>query len=125
MFIFESLKVYQKSLLFIQHIYSTTKTWPKTEQFSLIDQAHRAAISITLNIAEGSSRSRKDFKHFLDIARGSCFEIVAILSIARNQQYISQQQYHLLYQELEELIRILYGLRKSLGVAKSKGFSKS
>lgn len=119
MFIFESLTAYQKSLVFTQKIYSLTKTWPRDEHFGLIDQIRRAASSIPLNIAEGSSRSRKDFKHFLDIARGSCFETTAILTIAKNQQYIPENLYTTLYRDIEELVRILQGLKKSLGVFKS------
>lgn len=119
MFIFERLTAYQKSLLFTQKIYSLTKSWPRTELFGLIDQIRRAATSIPLNIAEGSSRSRKDFKHFLDIARGSCFETVAILTIAKNRQYISSNIFFALYGDLEELVRILQGLKKSLGFSKS------
>ncbi len=117
MLIFESLTAYQKSLLFIEKMYRTTSSWPKTELYSLTDQLHRAATSIALNIAEGSSRSRKDFAHFLDIARGSCFETVAILSIAKSLHYISGPLYMSFYQDIEELIRIVQGLKKSLSVA--------
>lgn len=74
MFSFEKLTVYNKSLDFIDRVYEVSLLWPKREQFGLISQAERAAVSIALNIAEGSSRTKKDFKHFLDLSRGSCFE---------------------------------------------------
>lgn len=119
MFIFESLTVYQKSLSFINQIYSLTKNWPKTELFSLTDQIRRASTSIALNIAEGSSRSRKDFSHFLDISKGSCFETTAILHIALSQSYITETQYRSCYQQLEELVKIIQGLKKSLSFSKS------
>lgn len=85
MFKFEDLKVYQKGLGFVDDIYLITKPWPKSELFGLVSQLRRAAISIVLNIAEGSSRTNKDFSHFLSLSRGSCFECVAILTIAKNQ----------------------------------------
>ncbi len=86
MFKFEELRVYQESLNFVDDVYQLTEKFPKEEIFSLISQLKRAAISISLNIAEGTSRTKKDFRHFLDIARGSCFECVAILTIAKTKK---------------------------------------
>lgn len=114
MFAFEKLNVYRKSLDASEQIYTATNTWPKTELFSLTDQLHRAVVSISLNIAEGSSRSKKEFRHFLDMARGSCFESVAILTIANRLKYISIDQYTKLYQDIEELTRMIQGLKKSI-----------
>jgi len=114
MFSFEKLIAYQKSLDITTQTYLLTKNWPKAELFSLTDQLHRAITSIALNIAEGSSRSQKDFRHFLDISRGSCFESVAILSIAKRLGYITTQQYSNLYYSLDELTKIIQGLKKSI-----------
>lgn len=83
MFQFEKLILYDQAIEFTKYIYSFTKKWPKDEVFGLTNQIRRAAVSISLNIAEGSSRSKKDFSHFLDLSRGSCFECVAALKIAR------------------------------------------
>lgn len=114
MFKFEELKVYQKGLIFTDHVYEITKNWPKTEIFGLVSQLRRAAISIVLNIAEGSSRTNKDFSHFLSLARGSCFECVAILTIAKNQLLISEKDYHILYENCLELARMLSSLRTKI-----------
>jgi four helix bundle protein len=57
-FDFENLKVYQRSLDYIDFVYDITKDFPKTETFSLTDQLKRASISISLNIAEGSAGSK-------------------------------------------------------------------
>ena len=114
MFKFEDLHVYQKALIFVNIIYSLTKTWPKSEAFGLTSQLRRAAISIALNIAEGSSRTSKDFSHFLSLARGSCFECVAILTIARNQEFISQKEFSQLYEQCLELARMLSSLRSKI-----------
>ena len=93
MFKFEELRVYQVALSLVDRIYDITQAWPKDEIFGLINQLRRAATSIVLNIAEGSSRSKKDFSHFLNMAKGSCFECVAILRIAKNRRYINENDF--------------------------------
>lgn len=114
MFKFQNLHVYQDGLLFVDRIYAITERWPTNERFGLIDQLRRAAVSIVLNIAEGSSRTKKDFGHFIDISRGSCYECVAILTIANKRNLITNQIYSVLCNDLERLSRSLGGLKKSL-----------
>lgn len=114
MFLYESLIAYQKSVDVTVSIYELTKTWPKTETFALVDQIRRSTSSITLNIAEGSSRTKKDFHHFLIIARGSCYESVATLNIALKLGYITKTQFESFYTRFEELSKIIQGLAKTL-----------
>lgn len=71
-------------------------------------------MSIPLNIAEGYSRSRKDFQHFLTISRGSCFECVPLIKMALTLKLISQKDADMYYNELSEISRMLSGLRTSL-----------
>lgn len=113
-FNFENLKVYQEGLLFVNLIYELTKNWPKDEMFGLISQLRRAAVSIVLNIAEGTSRTKKDFRHFLDLSRGSIFECVAILNIALNRKYITQSDYDSCYIFCNKLARMISGLKTSI-----------
>lgn len=113
-FNFENLNVYQEALVFINAIYNRTANWPKDELFGLASQLRRAAVSIALNIAEGSSRTKKDFRHFLDLSRGSVFECVAILSIALNRKYITAKEFELHYEFCNKLARMTSRLKTSL-----------
>lgn len=114
MFSFENLNVYQKALEFTYLIYKLTNQWPKSELYGLTSQLRRSALSIVLNIAEGSSRSKKEYRHFLDIARGSCYECVPILKIALNNNLVSDLIYARCYDHIEELTKMINGLKRSL-----------
>jgi four helix bundle protein len=75
----------------------------------------RAAVSISSNIAEGSSLSAKsDFARFVEIATGSIFEAVSQAFIAQRQRFLSEDQFREIYADAEELSRMLSGLRRSL-----------
>lgn len=114
MFNFERLLVYQKAINLANVVYRITKSWPKDELFGLVSQLRRAIVSIALNIGEGSSRTKKEFRHFLDQARGSCYEAIAIITIAKNQKFISEAQFKELYQDINEICRSINALKNSL-----------
>ena len=90
-FDFENLKVYRKSLEYVDFVYEITKDFPKTEMFSLTDQFKRASISICLNVAEGSRGSKTEFSRFLKIARRSVRECVSITGILYRQKFIDDK----------------------------------
>ena len=113
-FNFEELDVYKKAIDFVSNIYLVTKGFPKEETFGLTSQLRRAAVSIPSNISEGSSRTRKDFGHFIDIARGSLFECVTLLQISVRQNHIGEEKYAALRSNLTELSKMLSGLKKSV-----------
>jgi four helix bundle protein len=115
MFGFEKLEVWEKAILFADTVYMTTRNFPADERFGLTNQMRRAAVSISSNIAEGSSRnSRKDFARFIEIATGSVYEVVSQAFIGRNQGFLSQEDFQTLYQAAEQQGRMLSGLRRSL-----------
>lgn len=117
-FKFEELRVYQSALEFMTFVFKISKTWPSVYRYSLIDQLHRAALSICLNIAEGSSRTTKDFQHFLSISRGSCYECVAILTVARREALISEKEFEKVYDELDYMARMITSLKTHIEVVK-------
>ena len=111
---FEKLRVYQQAIVQAKEIYELTKKFPKDELFGIISQLRRATVSISLNIAEGSSRSKREFAHFLDMARGSCFELVALLQLSLELKYINSQIYSIQYQKITKLTKQINSLKKSI-----------
>ena len=92
-FKFEELKVWQESVRFASEIYTLTKKFPRREEFGIISQLNRAAVSISLNIAEGEGRnSDADLSRFIQIAIGSLNEAVTILYISLEQKYIDKAE---------------------------------
>ncbi len=117
---FRQLKVWQKSIVFVTSIYHLTSTFPKQEQFGLTDQIRRAAVSISLNIAEGSgSGSDPEFTRFLRIAQRSAYEVIAALEISINLKLTDQPKIEKLMNECDELGAMLSGLIKSLKAGSS------
>ena len=115
MFRFEKLAVWQKAIHLADMIYEVTQTFPTDERFGLTSQLRRAAVSISSNIAEGSSRSSNaDFARFVEISYGSLMEVVSQLTIAKRQSIVSAIAYDDLYSKSEEVARMLSGLRASL-----------
>ena len=115
MFNFEKLGVWQKAVDFAGLIYHTSRTFPADERFGLTNQIRRAAISISSNIAEGSARPPADFTKFVGYASGSLYEVVTQSTIARNESFLSKADYDRVYNDAEEIARMLSGFRKSLG----------
>jgi four helix bundle protein len=90
MFHFEKLEVWQKAIEFADLVYSGTRSFPSDERFGLTNQMRRAAaVSISSNLAEGSSRhSKADFARFVEISTGSLFEVVSQAVIAKRQGFL-------------------------------------
>ncbi len=115
MFNFEKLDVWQRAIGFADLVYNHTRHFPADERFGLTNQMRRAAVSISSNIAEGTSRmSQTDFGRFIEIATGSVFEVVSQAFIGRRQGFLNEEDFRTLYLAADEIGRMLSGLRKSL-----------
>ena len=80
---YKKLEIWKAAIEIGELTYKLLQTFPKTEQYGLVSQMQRASVSISSNIAEGSSRrTNPDFARFLEIALGSCFEIESQLILS-------------------------------------------
>src|SRR5947208_2202673 len=94
MFSFERLDVWQKSIDFADLVYKATRAFPADERFGLTSQMRRAAVSISSNIAEGTSRfSKVDFARFVEIATGSLFEVVSQSFVSRREGFLKEEDF--------------------------------
>jgi four helix bundle protein len=92
---FEELHIYQRARELTNAVYAKTREGTFARDYGLADQIRRAAVSIMSNVAEGFERgSTTEFIQFLYIAKGSCGEVRAQLQIARDQHYISVEDYN-------------------------------
>ncbi len=115
MFGFERLEVWEKAIDFADTVYAVTRQFSSDGRFGLTNQMRRAAVSISSNLAEGSSRNlHKDFARFIEIATGSLFEVVSQSYISRNQGFLTPEEFEILYLAAEEQGRMLSGLRRSM-----------
>jgi four helix bundle protein len=115
MFNFEKLDVWHKAIAFADSVYEITGSFPADERFGLTNQMRRAAVSISSNIAEGSSRSSStDYARFIEIATGSLFEVVSQATISKRRGFLTEERYQAIYMAAEEQSRMLSGLRASL-----------
>ena len=114
-FKFEKLKVWQKAIDFSSDIHSLTRKFPKEELYILTGQIKRAADSIALNVAEGSTgQSNSEFKKFIGYSIRSGIEVVSCLYIGRKRKIISEEDFRKYYAEAEEIVKMLQALRKTL-----------
>ncbi len=104
------------SIKFANNIIDLTENLNTTKHhFRLIEQMESAATSIPMNIAAGKGRySRKEFSHFLMIARGSLSETLTLLEIFKFRSWISIDDYNKLEDQANEIAIKLNSLNKSL-----------
>jgi four helix bundle protein len=94
-------------------VYQLTSSFPSEELYGLVSQMRRSSVSIASNIAEGSGRgSPKDFARFLNIARGSLAELQTQLLQSESLGFYPQAGP--VFEDLEELSKMLRGLQRSL-----------
>ena len=111
---FEKLEVWQNSIQLSKLIYYLTLSFPKEETYGLTSQIRRAMISVSSNIAEGSSKnSLKDQARFSEIAFGSLLEVLNQIILAFELSYISEENYIDCRNKIEIISRQLKALKKS------------
>lgn len=114
-FRFREFRVYQEAKLWATMVFKLTAQIRRAKWFELSCQVERAAVSVILNIAEGSDRgSDKDFKRFLDISLGSLNEVIAGLDIALDLKLITDNQFNEILHYSENLAKQLGAFKKTL-----------
>lgn len=115
MFGFEKLDVWKKAVESADHVYRMTREFPDYEKFGLANQVRRSVVSISSNIAEGSSREpQRDFARSIEIAYGSTIELVSQIHIAQRQEFMPTEDARELHRSAKEVARMPSGLRSSL-----------
>jgi four helix bundle protein len=106
------LLVWQRAMKLVKDIYANTADFPRHELYGLASQLRRAAVSVPSNLAEGASRnSTGEFRQFIGNARGSLAEVETQLEIARDLGYLSADVAERILHEVDEISRMLAGLR--------------
>jgi len=117
---YTKLKVWEDAHKFTIEIYKITKIFPNNEQYGLTSQIRRSASSISTNIVEGSGQlDNGNLIRFLGIAKGSAFESEYQLLLAKDLDYINEEEYKALTSKIKSIIRRLNNLIKSLKKCKS------
>jgi len=123
---FRELEVWRRAISLVEHCYRVTMLFPKSELYGITGQLRRAAISIAANVAEGHSRrTTRAFLNHVNIALGSQGEVETLLEIAERLGYLAPDEKRRLTNEVNEVARLLHGLRNGLEskLASGKGFA--
>ncbi len=112
---FRKLNVWEKAHHFALQVYRITKNFPSDERFGLTVQLRRAAASVPTNIAEGCGRdSERELARFMSIAAGSASEMEYQLLLACDLNYIQDETYGELIQQVNEVKKMLNSYIKKL-----------
>ena len=105
---FKKLEVWKLSMRLADNIYDVTENFPTSQQYGLVQQMQRCAVSVPSNIAEGSARaSTKEFVQFLYIARGSLAGVETELMLAYARKYLVKESYDSLCSMIESINNML------------------
>jgi len=111
---FEKLEVWKESIKLVKTVYVLTNNFPENEKFGLVSQLRRATISISSNLAEGTSRSTdKDKAHYTTMAYSSTMEILNQLIISNELKFIDEKSYLETREHIYKISNMLNALRKS------------
>jgi len=114
-FKFENLQVWQRAIAFTGQVHELTRSFPKEELYILTSQIKRAADSIALNIAEGSTgATNKQFSNYLGTSMRSGIEVVSCLYVGKERKLITDEQFKSHYKEVAIIIKMTQALRNSI-----------
>jgi four helix bundle protein len=112
---FRNLKVWAKAHALTLAVYSATRNFPSDEKFGITSQLRRACASIAANIAEGCARGGDvEFARLVNVAAASASETDYHLLLARDLQYLQDQEYQVLFEQVSEIKRMLNSFERKL-----------
>lgn len=112
---FEDIEAWKTGRELAKDVYTVTSKGEFTRDYGLKDQIRRAVVSVISNIAEGFSRQTdKEFVQFLHIAKGSASEVQSQLYVALDLDYINREEFERLYDEADQVARLISGFIKYL-----------
>lgn len=112
---FKELEIWKRSHKLTIEIYRATQKFPKEEIYGLTSQIRRAVSSIPTNIAEGCGRrTNAELANFLNIASGSASEVEYELLLARDIDYLAEEQYVQFAKEVREIRSMLAAYMRTL-----------
>jgi four helix bundle protein len=111
---YKNLKFWQLGIQIANEISDVLLEFPVHERYDLSSQISACSISTPSNIAEGSARTDKSFSYFIDISRGSSFELNTQLIIAKHRKYINDITFNQLETKIEEFQRMTMSFQNNL-----------
>jgi four helix bundle protein len=118
---FEDIIAWKKAMELCDLIYTCTNKEKFSKDFGLKDQIRRSSVSVVSNIAEGFEREGKNqFVYFLIIAKGSAGELRTQIYIAKNQNYITQEEFNSLNSKVIEVSKTIGGFISYLRTLKTQ-----
>ena len=113
--LYKNMEIFEIGYSLALDIHRLLDRFPDKEKDNIISQMRRAVTSIPLNIAEGSvKKSNKEFLNFLSYSYGSAKELDVLLSMSKDLNYISEEEYEDLFVKLDKLMAKLFGFMKNI-----------
>ena len=117
---YRDLRIWQKGMALVTEVYALLRKYPVSEQYGLVRQTQRSAVSIPGNIAEGYRRhSTSDEVRHLRISRGSLYELQTQVEIAANLKYIPRKDFETIHVASNEIAKMLSVLIKKIKSSKT------
>ena len=112
---FDRLHAGKASYALTLAVYDATEDFPKREWYALAAQIRRCAVSIVLNLSEGSAkRGPREFRRYVDIAIGSLGELVIALRLSRDREFLTVEQWTRLSELSDDTGRLMHRLAQAL-----------
>jgi four helix bundle protein len=116
-FKFEKLEVWKESVELSSVVHNVSLSFPKEELYVLMSQIKRAADSVSLNIAEGSTgQTNAEFRRFLSFSIRSGIEVIGCIYLAQKRNLISENDFNSIYLLTDNLVKRIQALKKSIPV---------